>query len=261
MQYQQYRPRYLSWEYSKIIATITVKYDNKGRIEKYTIDDTRSNNNIKEFLDVEILDGTNLGITIKYAPITTMEVTTIDNVSRQGISNIRVSPYNGEDYGTRMSYEYRTIGYYTTNSQGQTNYTYWGGNVNGGQNEYVIDTALMGYTGYFATGKIRIKVAYDENGRISAADVLSTNENRLPNAEIVGFENNNLKINIVFNRKFNLKIEKQDEYDENTKLTAQFDIQSNKDEKTSITSDNLTTVGMIRPGEKVEYSISETSVP
>ena len=261
MQYQQYRPRYLSWEYSKIIATITVKYDNKGRIEKYTIDDTRSNNNIKEFLDVEILDGTNLGITIKYAPITTMEVTTIDNVSRQGISNIRVSPYNGEDYGTRMSYEYRTIGYYTTNSQGQTNYTYWGGNVNGGQNEYVIDTALMGYTGYFATGKIRIKVAYDENGRISAADVLSTNENGLPNAEIVGFENNNLKINIVFNRKFNLKIEKQDEYDENTKLTAQFDIQSNKDEKTSITSDNLTTVGMIRPGEKVEYSISETSVP
>ena len=261
MQYQQYRPRYLTWEYSKIIATITVKYDNKGRIEKYTIDDTCSNNNIKEFLDVEILDGTNLGITIKYAPITTMEVTTIDNVSRQGISNIRVSPYNGQDYGTRMSYEYRTIGYYTTNSQGQTNYTYWGGNVNGGQNEYVIDTALMGYTGYFATGKIRIKVAYDENGRISAADVLSTNENGLPNAEIVGFENNNLKINIVFNRRFNLKIEKQDEYDENTKLTAQFDIQSNKDEKRSITSDNLTTVGMIRPGEKVEYSISETSVP
>ena len=38
-----------------------------------------------------------------------------------------------------------------------------------GENEYVIDTSLMGYQGYFATGIIRIKVAYDDNGRISAA--------------------------------------------------------------------------------------------
>lgn len=261
MQYQQYRPRYLSWEYSKIVATITVKYDNKGRIEKYTIDGTYSNNNIKEFLDVEILDGTNLGITIKYAPITTMDVTAIDTVSKQGLSNIRVSPYGGNDYGTKTSYEYRTIGYYTTDSQGKTNYTYWGGNINKGENEYVIDTSLMGYQGYFATGTIRIKVAYDDYGRISAATVLTKNENNLPNAEVESFENNNLKIKILYNRKFNLKIEKQDEYDENTKLTAQFDIQSNKEEKTSITSDNLTTVGMIRPGEKVEYSLSETTVP
>lgn len=261
MQYQQYRPRYLTWEYSKIIATITVKYDNKGRIEKYTIDDTYSNNNIKEFLDVQILDGTNLGITIKYAPITTMNVTTIDNVSKQGLSNIQVYPYGGSDYGTRQSYEYRTIGYYTTDSEGKTNYTYWGSNINNGENEYVINTSLMGYQGYFATGTIRIKVAYDDNGRISAATVLSKNENNLPNAEVESFENNNLKIKILYNRKFNLKIEKQDEYDENTKLTAQFDIQSNKEEKTSITSGNVTTVGMIRPGEKVEYSLSETTVP
>ena len=261
MQYQQYKPRYLWWEYSKIVASITVKYDNKGRIEKYTIDDTYSNNNIKEFLDVQILDGTNLGITIKYAPITTMSVTAIDTVSKQGLSNIQVYPYGGSDYGTRTSYEYRTIGYYTTNSQGKTNYTYWGGNISKGENEYVINTSLMGYQGYFATGAIRIKVAYDDNGRISAATVLSKNENNLPNAEVESFENNNLKIKILYNRKFNLKIEKQDEYDENTKLTAQFDIQSNKEEKTSITSDNLTTVGMIRPGEKVEYSLSETTVP
>ena len=261
MQYQQYKPRYLTWEYSKIVATITVKYNNKGRIEKYTIDGTYSNNNIKEFLDVQILDGTNLGITIKYTPITTMDVTAIDTISKQGLSNIRVSPYGGNDYGTKTSYEYRTIGYYTTDSQGKTNYTYWGGNINKGENEYVIDTSLMGYKGYFATGTIRIKVAYDDYGRISAATVLSKNENNLPNAEVESFENNNLKIKILYNRKFNLKIEKQDEYDENTKLTAQFDIQSNKEEKTSITSDNLTTIGMIRPGEKVEYSLSETTVP
>ena len=260
MQYQQYRPRYLSWEYSKIIATITVKYGSKGRIESYTINEN-SNNNIKEFLDVQILDGTNLGITIKYAPTTTMNVTAIDTVSKQGISNIRVSPYGGKDYGTKTSYEYRTMGYYTTNAQGKTNYTYWGANVNGGENEYVINTSLMGYQGYFASGIIRIKVAYDGNGRISAATVTSKNENNLPNAEIVSFQNNNLKINILYNRKFNLKIEKQDEYDENTKLTAQFDIQSDKEEKTSIRSDSLTTVGMIRPGEKVEYSLSETTVP
>lgn len=259
MQYQQYRPRKLSTDYSKIIASITVKYDNKGRIEKYTIDE-KSYNNIKEFLDVQILDGTNLGITIKYAPITTMNVTAIDNVSKQGLSNIKISPYGGQDYGTRTAYENSTNGYYTTDTQGKTNYKYWGANVSKGENEYVINTSLNGYKGYFETGSIRIKVAYDENGRISAATVMSKDENNLPNAEIESFENNNLKIKILYNRKFNLKIDKQDEYDENTKLTARFDIQTSE-EKTSITSGNVTTVGMIKPGESVEYSLSETLVP
>ena len=117
-----------------------------------------------------------------------MDVTAIDTISKQGLSNIRVSPYGGNDYGTKTSYEYRTIGYYTTDSQGKTNYTYWGGNINKGENEYVIDTSLMGYQGYFATGTIRIKVAYDDYGRISAATVLSKNENNLPNAEVESFE-------------------------------------------------------------------------
>ena len=261
MQYQQYRPRYLTWEYSKIVATITVKYNNKGRIEKYTIDGTYSNNNIKEFLDVQILDGTNLGITIKYAPITTMEVTTIDNVSRSGIPNIRISPYSGSDYGTKQSYEYRTQGYYTTNSQGKISYTYWGGNISGGQNEYIINTSLMGNKGYLETVPVKIKVAYGEKGKISAATVISTDTTGKANAEVVSFENNNLKIKIIFNRKLNFVIEKQDEYDSNEKITAQFDIRSNKDENETITSDKLTTVGIVRPGEKVEYSLSETTVP
>ena len=261
IQYQQYRPRYLTWEYSKIIATITVKYNNRGRIEKYTIDEERSNNNIKKFLDVKIIDGTNLGITIKYAPITTMEVTTIDNVSRSGIPNIRISPYSGSDYGTRQSYEYRNDGYYTTSSQGETNYTYWGGNVKGSQNEYVINTSLMGNKGYFETEPVRVKVAYDDKGRISAATVLSTDTTGKANAEVVSFENNNLKIKIIFNRKLNFIIEKQDEYDSNEKITAQFDMKSNKDENETITSDKLTTVGIAKSGEKVEYSLSETTVP
>ena len=261
IQYQQYRPRQLSWEYSKIIATITVEYNNKGRIEKYTINEERSNNNIKKFLDVKIIDSTNLGITIKYAPITTMEVTTIDNVSRSGIPNIRISPYSGSDYGTKQSYEYRNYGYYTTNSQGKTNYTYWGGSVNESQNEYVINTSLMGNKGYFETVPVKVKVAYDDKGRISAATVLSTDTTGKANAEVVSYENNNLKINIIFNRKLNFVIEKQDEYDANEKITAQFDIKSNKDENETITSDKLTTVGIVRPGEKVEYSLSETTVP
>ena len=261
IQYQQYRPRQLSWDYSKIIATITVKYNNRGRIEKYTIDEERSNNNIKKFLDVKIIDGTNLGITIKYAPITTMEVTTIDNVSKSGIPNIRISPYSGSDYGTRQSYEYRNDGYYTTSSQGETNYTYWGGNVKGSQNEYVINTSLMGNKGYFETEPVRVKVAYDDKGRISAATVLSTDTTGKANAEVVSFENNNLKIKIIFNRKLNFVIEKQDEYDSNEKITAQFDMKSNKDENETITSDKLTTVGIAKSGEKVEYSLSETTVP
>ena len=261
MQYQQYRPRYLYWEYSKIIATITVKYTDKGRIESYTIDDQNSNNNIAEFLELEIIDGTNLGITIKYAPTTTMEVTTIDNVSKEGLSNIKVSPFLNSEYATRQSYEYRTIGYYTTNTDGITNYTYWGGNINEGQNEYHINTDLMGYQGYFNTGLIKIHVAYDENGRISAADVISTDENGMPNAEITGFENNKLKINILFNRRFNINVNKQDEYDSNTKLTAVFNMQSDKGEKATIQTSKLQTLGMIRPGETVKYTVSETSTP
>lgn len=261
MQYQQYRPRYLSWEYSKIIAKITVTYDDKGRLQTYSIDEQRSNNNIKEFLEVKILDGTNLGITIKYAPITTMNVTTLDSVSRAPLSNIRVSPYINTEYSTRQSYEYRTIGYYTTNKDGNADYTYWGANINEGQNDYWIDTSLMGYQGYFGSGLVKIHVAYDNYGRISGADVMSTDENGVANAEIVGWEDNNLNINILYNRKFNLKIDKQDKYDENTKLSAEFNVRSDAGANTIMKSASLETVGMVRPGERVRYSLSETEVP
>lgn len=262
IQYQQYRPRYFTDDRSRIIATITVEYNNKGRIKDYKINEERSNNNIKKFLDVKIIDDTNLGITIKYAPITTMEVTTIDNVSKSGISNVKVSPYAGSDYGTRQPYEYRTDRYYTTNSKGKTSYTYWGGSVNGGENEYVIYTSLMSNTGYLATVPVKIKVAYDEKtGRISAATVTSKDISQRANAEIVSYENNHLKINIIFNRKMNLMLQKQDEYDANKEITAKFNIQSNKDESASITPNSLKSIGMVRPGEKVEYTLSETSVP
>lgn len=262
IQYQQYRPRYFMHQESKIIASITVEYNNKGRVENCKINEERSNNNIKKFLDVKVIDGTNIGITIKYAPITTMEVTTIDNVSKSGISNVQVFPYSGSDYGTRQSYEYRTDSNYTTNSEGKTSYTYWGGSVNGGENEYVIYTSLMSNTGYLATVPVKIKVAYDEKtGRISAATVTSKDISQRANAEIVSYENNHLKINIIFNRKMNLMLQKQDEYDANKKITAKFNIKSNKDESASITSNSLKSIGMVRPGEKVEYTLSETSVP
>ena len=263
MQYQKYRPRYVTWEYSKIIAKIRVNYDDKGRIETYSIEDQRSCNNIQEFLEVEILDGTNLGIKIKYAPITTMQVTTRDAISKAELSNVRVMPYiNSSEYAARTSHEYRTTGYYTTNSNGTTGYTYWGANVNEGQNEYHINTSLMGWKGYFGSGLVKIHVSYDENGRIAAADVLSTDENGAPNAEIVGgIGTTNLQINILYNRKFNIKINKQDEYDENMKLNAKFNVQSDQGSNVDINSGDMTTLGMIWPGKTVRYNLTETIVP
>lgn len=262
IQYQKYRPRYESWYYSKIIGKIKVTYDDKGRIEKWAVEDLRSNNNIDEgFIEVDKIDGYNLEVKVKYAPITEMEVTAIDSISRAPLSNIRVSPYMNPEFQTRTSYEYRTIGYYTTDKDGKTNYTYWGANINEGQNEYHMDTSLMGYNGYFDTGLVKIKVAYDEYGRISGADVLSTDENGMPNAEIAGFENNKLKVNLLYYRKFNIKVNKADVYDGNIKLTAAFDISSSKGDLESINSSELRTVGMIRPGETVKYTLSETLVP
>ena len=262
MQYQKYRPRrLLNGEYSRIIGKIIVHYNDKGRIESWDLQETSNNNIENNFIEVEILDGQNLGIKIKYAPTTTMEVTTRDAVSKETLSNIRVSPYLNDTYTTNTSYEYRTIGYYTTDTNGNTNYKYWGANINEGQNEYHINTSRMGWNGYFDSGLVKIHVAYDENGRISAADILSTDVNGTPNAEIVGFENNNLKINILYNRKFNIKINKQDEYDKNMKLTATFNGQSEKGANADIRSGTVATLGMIWPGQKVRYNLTETIVP
>ncbi len=263
IQYQKYKPRHITWEYSKIIAKIRVNYDDKGRIEGVPeIVDLRSCNNIQDgFIEVEVLDGTNLGIKIKYAPITTMQVTTRDAISKAELSNIRVSPYANSEYSARTSYEYRTIGYYTTDTNGTTGYTYWGANINEGQNEYHINTSLMGWQGYFPSGLVKIHVSYDNYGRIAAAEVLSTDENGAPNAEIVGFENNNLRINILYNRKFNIKINKQDEYDENMKLNSKFNVQLDQGSNVDINSGSMATLGMIWPGKTVRYNLTETVVP
>lgn len=261
MQYQRYKPRYISTEYDKIIGKIRVNYDDRGRIESYSIEERSSNNIPDKFIEVEILDGQNLGIKIKYAPITTMQVTTRDAISKAELSNIRVMPYMNNTDTTNTSHEYRTMEYYTTNTNGTTNYTYWGANINEGQNEYHIDTSLMGWQGYFPSGLVKIHVAYDTNGRISAADVLSTDENGVPNAEIVGFENNNLRINILYNRKFNIKINKKDEYDTNMKLNATFNIQSDNGTNIDINSGKMQTLGMIWPGKTVRYNLTETIVP
>lgn len=262
IQYQKYRPRFLGNEQARIIGTIIVQYDDKGRIKDYKLTENSANNISKDYINVEILDGQNLGITIKYAPITTMEVTTRDAVSGEVLSNVRVSPYLNNTYTTNTSYEYRTIGYYTTDRNGNTNYKYWGANIDEAQNEYHINTSLMGsWNGYFDSGLVKVQVSYDNYGRIAAADILSTDENGAPNAEIVGFENNNLKINILYNRKFNIKINKQDEYDKNMKLTATFNGQSEKGANTDIRSGTVATLGMIWPGQTVRYNLTETIVP
>lgn len=271
MQYQRYRPQKYTYDESKIIASFTLKYNNKGRIDKITEIAIYSHSNVKDFINIDLKnqveetpnDNLSVYIRIQYAPITTMEVKTIDNVSKSGISNARVYPYLGYQYSTQQSYEYRTNNYYTTNSEGKTSFTYWGGSVAGDENTYIIYTSLMSNTGYLEQTKpVEIKVAYDEKtGRISSAKVTSKDDiSKMANAE-VSYEDNKLKVNIIFNRKMNLVIQKQDEYDTNKKLTAKFNIKSNKDENASITSNSLTQIGMVRPGEKVEYTLSETSVP
>ncbi len=266
IQYQTYLPRHITHSIQYLLAIIDVKYDDLGQVEKVDVIQEKSQTNIKEGFFKTVKANVNehtIKITIDYAPITTINVNVIDEISNAPLSGIRVNPYLGGTDVTNTSYEYRTTLYYTTNAQGKTGWTYWGASIPDTLNRYILDsyTVGSGYDGYFDPGNVILDISYDANGRVSSVTPKSTDSYGDVNAVDITWENNNVQVTIRYSRKFNIKLNKVDYYDSNKKLNAAFDITSINGATASMASNTTTTVGKVYAGKIVKYTISETAVP
>lgn len=266
IQYQTYSPRYITHSYQKLLAIIKVNYDELGQIDKVEVLETVSNNNITEnfftLVEASVNEHT-IQITVKYAPITTITATVVDEITGVGLGGIRINPYVNTDYSTNQSYEYRTINYYTTGASGVTGWTYWGASVNDSLNRYELDsyTVGSGYDGYLDPGNIILDVAYDGNGRVAAVTPRSTDEFGDINAVNITWENNDIKVTIPYSRSFNVKLNKVDFYDSNTILNAGFKVISTENANVNVAANSNTTIGKVYAGKTVKYTLSETAVP
>lgn len=267
IQYQTYTPRYYLYSRQCLIAKIKVKYDDKGQVISSELIQEISQNNIKSgfirTIKSEVHENT-IQIIVKYAPITTITATVIDEVSGVGIPGIRINPYLDGNEVTKTSYEHRLEQYYTTGNSGRAGWTYWGASIPGGQNRYVLDTYTFGsgYEGYFDPGNIILDVSYDENGRISGVIPKSTDAYGDVNAINISWsQNNNIQLTIRYSRKFTMQLYKVDYYNTNKKLNAVFDVLSGKGTQIQMAANTKTVLGKVYPGQAVKYTLSETTVP
>lgn len=266
IQYQTYLPRYIAHPYEKLLARIKVYYDELGQIDNVEVLETKSSNNIKDnyFTLVEAtVNEHTIQITVKYAPITTITATVVDEISGKGLGGIYIKPYINRSYLTNQSYEYRTTDYYTTGTSGVTGWTYWGASVNNSLNRYELDTYTQGsgYDGYLDPGSIILDVTYDEYGRVASAIPRSTDQFGDINAVNITWENNDIKVTIPYSRRFNVKLNKVDYYDSNTILNANFKVISTENANVDVASSTMTAIGKVYAGKTVKYTLSETVIP
>lgn len=266
IQYQKYRNWYQTLSEERLIATIKVTYDEVGMVKDAQLIRERSTNNIPNgFVEVKmnVDDGYTLQITVKYAPITTITATVVDQVTGKGLDGIRINPYINNTHVTNNSYEYRTQKYYTTGSNGKAGWTYWGASVAGGLSRYELNTYTVGsgYNGYFDPGNIILDVAYDENGRVTGVTPRSVDSYGDVNAIDISWTNNDIKITIPYSRKFNVRLNKVDYYDSNTKLGAVFKVVTSENAQVSVPANSVSTIGKVYPGKTVRYTVSETTAP
>ena len=265
IQYQKYRNWYLTRSEGRLLAIVNVTYNEKGELTDAKLVSERSTNNITSgFIEInKNAEENSLQITVKYAPITTITATVVDQVTGKGLDGIRIDPYLNNTHVTNNSYEYRTEKYYTTGSNGKAGWTYWGASVSGGLNRYELNTYTVGsgYNGYFDPGNIILDVAYDENGRVTGVTPRSTDSYGDINAVDISWTNNDIKITIPYSRKFNVKLNKVDYYDSNTKLGAVFKVVTSENAETSIAANSVSTLGKVYPGKTVRYTLSETTAP
>lgn len=175
--YQEYTNRHLIVYDERLVAIISITFDEYGeidydnsivrKVDENTIQPymaengttyLSSNNNLLEYnyyyahqsakRDVDFYIG--------YALTTKINVTAIDDISGSPISNIRMYPFinttkivNGMCV-TDTSYEYNVLGYRDTNSNGQFSIKYRGAAVQNDVNQYIIGSARQGnnYNGY-----------------------------------------------------------------------------------------------------------------
>ncbi len=282
LQYQKYRPRYLSDYYQRKMAKILVVYNELGEVVDAKTVEVYSNNNINEMpiITPKVQKTTknlhDIVIDVSYAPITTAQITVKDEISGVAIGGVSVYPYGGDTSQTNTSYEYRYQLQFKTNENGQTGWTYWGANVANGKNIYKISLGdiKQGYLGSnVAEGAFRyieVEVVYDEIGKISFARVLNKDGFDHIAAEIDEscYGTTQLKLIYKLKRKMGMQINKVDRYDNNIKLSAKFKITNNIDTSGSNSEFTINTGsrveqlgGRLIANNTVEYTLSEVTVP
>ena len=285
--YQQNRPRYLVYYNSRLTAIIKVTTNRYGEIVyKESIERSTksgdgqitqikpyvaeggsgfltSNNNMQEYnywYNHED-ENRNINFYIGYGLTTTFNITAIDDISGTGLSNIRMTPFmkdttiNGVGVSNYF-YEYTTIGYRDTNSNGQLKAKYWGAAMQSNVVTYWIGSSRQGsdYNGYLfpsdmASASIggsgnyldyiaKIDVTYDENGKISSVtsvgsdlwgdnNVAIDDQILIPTGKDVNGEKEyikvgwdsqtgNIYIKMLYSRKFQTTLIKTDYYDSTT---------------------------------------------
>ena len=282
VQYQKYRPRYMTHYDSRKIAKIKVLYKGLGEVHSAEIVETYSRNNITNkamiFDDIKLNIDRNthsIDIGIKYAPITSISLKVQDAVSKAPISGVKVYPYSSGDV-TSTSYEYRTTLYYYTNSSGRANWTYWGANIADGKTIYNISLADIdkGYFGSLSNENtfryIQVEVTYGQDGRIASARVLNKDgfNNIAAKVDDTCYGTTQLKLVFELQRKVGMQINKLDKYNNNTKLSAKFKITNNMDTSGVATEYVINTgyakeqiAGRVIANNTVEYTLSEETVP
>ncbi len=275
VQYQQYEPRYNignDKRMRRLLAYVDVFYNENGEIDRIDISAGHSidNNNTDDktyyiIKSEKQYDNPHaFSIDIEYKPTTTVKVHVIDEVTKQPLGDIRLFPFqNTESKVANRSYNYRLYSYYDVNSNGDSAWTYWGGNDTSTTNTYLIGTQFVGLNNkaYVLPGQVNVEVSYDETGRIDDAVVKSENAYHAANAEIVGWNQTTLEINILCSRKFNGVFTKLDKYDHTKSLSATFKIVSSKGYETTFISKKEINLGIVYPGQVVQYTITETVVP
>ena len=282
VQYQKYRPRYMTHYDSRKIAKIKVLYKGLGELYSAEIVETYSKNNITNkamiFDNIKLNIDRNthsIDIGIKYAPITTISLKVQDAISKAPISGVKVYPYSS-GVVTSTSYEYRTTLYYYTNRNGNANWTYWGANIADGKTIYNISLADID-KGYFGSSSsentfryIQVEVTYGQDGRIASAKVL--NKDGFNNIAAIIDEScygtTELKLTFELQRKLGMQINKQDKYNNNTNLSAKFKITNNMDTSGVAIEHIINTgsrkeqiAGRVIANNTIEYTLSEETVP
>lgn len=254
--YQQYRPTVMDKYFQRKLAEITVEYDENGCIENAYVSNYVSANNIHNgYIDLE-WSGCNLSIRVKYAPTTKIVTTVVDRVTGTPLSDISINPF-----ATQRAYFQSDLfnSDIRTNAAGRCSKIYWGANVAESGRNYKLSVSFPDskFDGYYLPGQINIDVLYNNIGRIGSVKVLSNNTfGDAPNAEWTA-EDNVVYLTIKLDRKFKIKLNKQDIYDSSEKLNVKFNIESSKHETKEFNSGSTTAIGRIHPGADVVYTLSE----
>lgn len=240
---------------------------------------------------ISTLTNRTLDFYIGYALTTKITVRAVDEISGAVLPGIRMYPFINQTYCTNLPYSYSSNEkwYRDTGSDGRSGWVYWGAAEANNSNEYIIGSgrkdnlsngSIYAYNGYLLPPDMasegmggsgnaqdyyaRLDVLYDNKGKISTVNSLGADLWGDNNATNITWdrETGNVYVDMLYSRKFQMTLYKQDYYDEtiNT-LNAAFDVISDRGLKTSINARSMAAMGKVYKNTTVKYTLSETQVP